>query len=508
LEQPELPVAEGALAEVVPPPVSTSAPPSAPPVSTSAPPAPTSPPPVPAGQRRPWYRHWSTWVAAGLVLLLVGVTSVALLLREPYHEVTFASLSEWSRVPTDAKSVSYAFTAVNGDQAFLAFQQDDGLHIIGYDLAGRAKKWEATVKASSGSSSISWKGLIALPDMVLAEVRQYGGKQVVNSVFAVDWSGTQRWQHDSTSDDDYLVTPSAVVFTDKAHQRLVGLDPHSGNENWSVPDIKDQNGSSTNVIVPVYSADEMDGPAGVGGHPAGPVGDGRIVELSSDSSARVIDTASGRITKTKGNIGDPRQAVTLAYAGRLYVAGNDDRYQLLSYDVNSLTEGKLVYAAPDAKHRLVEMAPCGTAVCLLDVTASDSKTAQVLAVDPDSASVKWHRPAPGADVLAPLGAGLMAQDTTSSDRYTTVFGGDGAVLLGDQGKDQTGARVTGGSVLLFSTTLTTYPGDESLYGFSVGSHTRTPLGDVKKVRSANCSWNAKLLVCPSDRDFGVWRFAA
>ena len=547
LEQPELPVAEGALAEVVPPPASaammlvgaapTSAPPvptsgapasgvpaSAPPVPASPPPAvpiptsppppgalpvptPSSPPPVLAKPRRPWYRHWVTWVAAGVAVLLVAVTTVALLMRQPYQEVTFASLSEWARVPTDAKSISYASTAVNGDRAFLAYQQDDGLHIIGYDLAAKTKKWSYTVK-KSGGSSFSWKGLRALPDMVLAEANQYTGDKPY-TLYAVDWSGNLRWQYSfAAGDDDYVVTKSAVVFMDDKGQRLVGLDPQNGREKWSLPNIKDHYGYSKNLLARVYTAADSDGPADLNGYPADPIDDARLVELSIDSSARLVDTSSGTVTKTHGNIGDPRQAVMSAYVDRLYVAADKNKYQVLSYDLNALDKGKLVYAASDANHRLSKIVPCGTAICLLDETNSDHETARVIAIDPGSASVKWQRPVPGADVLVPLGTGVLAQNTNSSSNYTTVFGGDGAVLLGDQGKDQTGVRVAGGSILLFSSAFVTYPGDESLYGFSVGSHTRTPLGDVKKVRSANCSWNTRLLVCPADDDFGIWRFAS
>src|SRR5205814_1114405 len=186
---------------------------------------------------------------------------------------------------TGAQSISYAFTAVNGNHAYLGYQQNDGLHLIGYDLAARKQSWATTVKPPG--SSVTWVGLLALPDALLIGVSGVGGD-----------------------------LPYAV---------------------------------------------------------------------SGVSSARVIDTASGSVAHTKANIGDPRQATVLAYDGRLYVAADASKYQLLAYDLDSLGGGKVVYAAPDDNHRLKALSPCGTAVCLLDETSSDDKTDQLLAVDPGSA---------------------------------------------------------------------------------------------------------------------------
>ena len=101
----------------------------------------------------------------------------------------------------------------------------------------------------------------------------------------------------------------------------------------------------------------------------------------------------------------------------------------------------------------------------------------------------------------------MVETTDSGDRYTAVLGPDGKDRLGDQGKDKTGVRVTAGSVLLFSALPGTYPADQSLYGFGLSQGAPTPLGDIKRIRSASCGWNTRLLVCPSDNDFGIWRFA-
>ena len=515
LEQPELPVAEGALAEVTPAaataaaPASPAAPPpvSVPPVSVppvSVPPVspPVGPPPVPPV---PWYRRPVAWIAAAVaVLVAITVTTVVLLTRDSVPEVAFASITAENRIPTGAQSINQAFTAVNGNTAYLGYQQNDGLHVIAYDLAAHKQRWAVTAKPPG--TSVNWEGLTAYPNSVVVRVSGLGG-DASYGVIGVDATG-QRWQHSYADTDGLLPTGQAVVTIDRAGKQLLGFDPVSGAQKWSVPDIKDQYGNSSDAIFPVLADSDIGGPADFTGIPFGPIGDGRLVELNGDSSARLIDAASGSVTRTKVNIGDPRQATVLAYGGRLFVAPAASRYQLLGYDLDSLGGGKVIYAAPDENHRLTALRPCGTNVCLLDENPSDPKSGKVFAVDPGSAAVRWQQPVPGADVLTPLGDGLMAENTNSSDRYTKVFDGGGTVLLDEQGKDLTGVRVTGGSVLLFSDVPGSYPADQSLYGFTASHRTRTPLGDVKKIRSANCSWSTRELVCPSDTDFGIWRFAS
>jgi molecular chaperone HscA len=507
LEQPELPVAEGALAEVAvaPAPQPVSVPPVSPaPVSPSpmsAPPS-TQAPPVPP--KHPWYRRRLTWIAAAATVLVVLVASVVVLALagDPYPQVSFTKVSQRYTVATGAKSVSYAFTTVNGNTAYLGYAQQDGLHLVGYDLGAGHKTWRATV--APPGSSVSWKGLDALPGAVLIEVYGLSGDNAYGLI-GVDSSGKQRWHHEYADDSDVLVTSAAVVVLDEKGKQLVGYDPVSGDRKWSVPDIRDQYGNTADAFYPVLGDDDLAAPVGFDGLPFGAYHDSRIVELSVDSSARVIDTSDGKVTTTKANIGDPRQATVLAYHDRLFVSGSSSGYRLLSYDLASLGGGKVVY--PDS-HSVKAVVPCGSDVCLLDVPNSEAKQARIYAVDPASSAVRWNRPAPSADVLIPLGAGLMAQNSNASGRYTTVFGGDGTVLLGDGGKDQTGVRVTAGSILLFSELPEPYSGNETLYGFGIGDKSTDPLGDVKNVQSANCSWSATLLVCPTDDGFGVWGFAS
>jgi molecular chaperone HscA len=505
LEQPELPVAEGALAELVPP-VSS---PAGPPVAVSAPPAspaPAPPPPAAPPKRRRWYRHPLTWIAAGAAVAVLGAaTLLAVFLRGSYPEVAFTqNMSQVDRIPGAGKSVSAAFAAVQGDHAYVAYQQNRDLTVTAYDLASKHPQWTQVLTAPGTSSSASWESLTALPDGVLAVVNSYSGDQP-RAVFALAWSDHRTWQHPMASDDRVLPTPSTVVVTDHARHRLVGLDRGAGTEKWALGDRTDRYGPVNSAAFPVLAASDLGTPTGLHGESPGVLGDGRLVQLASDSTARIIDAASGKEVQSKGNRGDQR-SVALAIDGRLYIGSGSSGYELISYDLGSLDDPRTVYVPADKTHTLKAIAPCGKHICLLDVA---DKATRLVAVDPGGGSKEaWHADVPGADRLTPLGGGVMVQDTAGSDFYTAVFGPGGEQLLSPaDGKGKTGVRVTAGSVLLFAGDGASYPQDQSMYGFGLGKHTVVPIGQATKVRSDTCAWNTKLLVCPSDTEFTVWRFA-
>src|SRR6266545_2978663 len=454
LEQPELPVAEGALAELVPAVVSPAGAPvavSAPPTSPAAPlpgGVPGPPPGLAPRPGRPWYRRPLPWVAAAAaVVLLAAAGIVALLLRDRSREVSFTpGLPAVAHVPVGGTSLRAAYAAVHGDHAYLAYQQDRPLTVVGYDLAaGKKTSWTATVDPP-GNSSVLWEGLMTVPDGLLVLAYQGGGDQP-RSVTGVRWSDGHTWQHPMASDDRVFPMPGALVVTDRRHHRVLGLDPRTGDQKWVLPDPEDQSGRDV-ATFPVLAAADLAAPTTLSGAPAGGSGDDRLVH------------------------------------------------------------SRTVYRPGDTKHTLKTLVPCGSRLCLLDVTSSDDRTAKVIAVDPGGGKKEaWTAPAPRADLLVPVGDGVMVETTDSGDRYTAVLGPDGKDRLGDQGKDKTGVRVTAGSVLLFSALPGTYPADQSLYGFGLSQGAPTPLGDIKRIRSASCGWNTRLLVCPSDNDFGIWRFA-
>ncbi len=494
LEQPELPVAEGATLAVSPAPS---------PVVYENPVSPAVAPAPPPPRRRPWFRKPVAWVPAAAVLVALAVLAGVLYARRGGpDQVNFADLTPLGRVPMTQDSVSDTFTAVRDDQAWLGYVAGNALHLSGYDVRARhAQSWQATVTAGDASSSVDWKWLVPLPGRVLAFANTFATDKP-GLLVGVDTKGKETLRLGLGSSDRLVLTRSMIVLVDQTGDRLVGIDPATGRQAWATPDPKDQYGDADSIAFGV--AGDLTGPSTVDGSPAAPdLTDDRIVQIGADKAARLIDATNGHVLKTQANVGDGSETY-LAAGGRLYVADGGSGYKVFSYDLKTLGDQKLAYVTKDQDRRLQSMTPCGTRVCLIDEASGDDSD-QLVAADPNGKS--WARPVPSASRVVPLGDRVMVLGGSGDNRYTKVFGPDGTVLLDAPGKQEIGVRVTDGSVLLFSDELSTYPKDQTLTGYQTRGGTPTQLGQIRAVRGASCSWNTTVLICPSDKDFGVWRFA-
>jgi hypothetical protein len=174
--------------------------------------------------------------------------------------------------------------------------------------------------------------------------------------------------------------------------------------------------------------------------------------------------------------------------------------------MDNLGEPKVVYTSPGDR-TLHSLAPCGGgAICVLDTGGYDTKTAEVASIDVAGSKQRWRKPAPGTDLLVPVGARVLATQAESTPA-SHLFGPDGVQLLPDDARNDTGVRVNGASLILFSKPSSDYPDDVSLSGVASQPRSPTSLGLLPKVRTLSCSWNDVYLVCASTNDFGIWRFA-
>jgi hypothetical protein len=142
---------------------------------------------------------------------------------------------------------------------------------------------------------------------------------------------------------------------------------------------------------------------------------------------------------------------------------------------------------------------------MLEMTGSDAKSTQVVAVDVKEGKLAWKKPAPEAKELIELGDGVAAS-TDSSPPSGLVFDGSGRQLLSEDAKKSYPVRVDGSSVLLFSASPSNYPADAALTGVSLDGK-RTPLGSLEEIVVGGCSWNREFLACPAKGGFRFWRFA-
>ncbi len=114
--------------------------------------------------------------------------------------------------------------------------------------------------------------------------------------------------------------------------------------------------------------------------------------------------------------------------------------------------------------------------------------------------------AAGADTLVPVGDRVLGTNAVGTPA-SALYDSGGKQLLVDEDRPQVAVPVNSGSLLLLSVQTSSYPGDVSLVGVRATDGTRTALGQLTKVRTRSCSWNERFLVCPGEKEFGVWRFA-
>jgi outer membrane protein assembly factor BamB/Ethanolamine utilization protein EutJ (predicted chaperonin) len=520
LEQPELPVAEGALVEVAPPPTSAAlAPDGYAPAVGPIPPAPVSPvpaSPVPAAAapqapvspgHRPWFARRLVWATAvaGLAVLTALAVAAYLGLRSSVRPVDFATMAQTGTLPTGLQGGDLVdmSVAVSGDTGYLAWQHSDTLEVAAVDLGNGHERWRHAVEGSSKQ----WEDIVVLPGAIMAEAKEYSSKP--HGLYVLDpASGTQLWTRDVYNQDWYLPVGDKLVLVSPHDHTVRGLDRRTGNQKWQLDDPKDRYGNQVDTIVfDTTTAKDLTGTASFSGYPTEPdLGDDRrLLQITYDKTLNVIDADTGTVTKHRQGVGGTYDYYR-AHEGRLYVVTRTDGYRVQSYDLDKLGEPTVVYTAPDSKHSEVDIEPCGDGrLCVLDETSSDAKTAQVLAIDPASHKVVWQRDAPGTKLLVPVGDRILATNTDSTPA-SRLFDPDGKQLLGNEEQNALGVRVNAGSLIFFADQPTSYSADNSLFGVTAGSGAHIALGPLAKTRSRACAWTQRYIVCARNDDFAIWRF--
>ncbi|MET8282252.1 Hsp70 family protein [Micromonospora sp. NPDC005174] len=548
LDQPELPVAEGALTDLplrralpayagrqaaapalpVPPPAGPPAPavagPSAPAAATvPSQPAPTAggpewppatvpeppalastpvgtPTPTPPGGTT-WRR--TSWVVLGAVLALAGVATAATLylLRDRYPDLEFGPLREVSRPSAGVERPTDMWTAVLGDRAYLGFGlPDDRLEVVAVDTGTGDELWRRQTDVTSDD----WAGLVAVPGAV-AVLADAPGDSTPRELAVLDGrSGAQRWHRSVRGDDDVYFSDDTAVLVDRAAGRLVGLKLADGTDRWSRPNPRDEYGGVRTVVRPVDTDAAAGGPAFLDGAARDPwTGKGRrLVQLGADRSARLLDMGSGDVLREWGNVADLDDLV-VAYEDRLYVTPTDGGYQLLAYDLTSDAAPVVLYRAGNVEYRPKALVACGERrACLVQVRNGDAERTEVVAATEGKAPVSWS--APGVTGLVAVGEQVLAQREYPKPTVS-LFGPAGTAVLA--GRPGVAARLDGGNLLVFAEPTSTVADSRSVAGVWAESGEVDELGQLVDVRSASCSWNTRVIACGADRDFVLYRFA-
>ena len=459
-------------------------------------------PPVPALRA---YRTKGFWVvAAALVVVLGAGASLAVILWPRHPALDFRPLADSTAVtftPSVPVSSIFSDTAMIGDRAYFASVSDRGvLGVVAADAASGTKLWE---NPTAGVAK-AWDGIVALPAGLAVFARTDPDTDKRRMVILDAERGQMRWQRTIGDNDGVLFSGSVAVLVDRVESRLLALRLSNGTVQWEKRNIKTESGTATAVYA-ATTADDLSGPAGVSGVAFLPdlAGDRRLVQISADRSARVINAANGEI------IGQPRAGVAgtdsplLVHDGRLIVSElANETARIFTYNLDNLGEPTLLTTVPGGV-RVSALTPCGDdRVCWIETTGYDAESTQVAGVRATNGSGGWRTALPGTDTLVPVGDHLLAsQNATRST--TMLLDAKGKVTWTANGE---AARLDGGNVLLFSKSLSTFTDSPSLAGRHLGDGEQ-PLGPLDGVRSETCSWNTSVIACVGDKDFRLQRFA-
>jgi molecular chaperone HscA len=544
LEQPELPVAEGATAladrtaaapapdapavaqprpaepeygEPVDPWATAEAaafgtpplyPGSGPPTALANPPtAPDDAPPAAAAKAR--RRRWIWAVAAAVALVLAAGVSLAVLYWPRFPALDYRAFPDSTPVRL-ASPVPFGGdffdTAVVGDRVyFAAGSGSSGTGETAGVVAAEADTGKEVWRTNVPDSARTWHRMFALPDAVvlITDPDTNTDARRRNMVVLDAERGEQQWDRLLGPDDNVLFSGGTVVVVDRGESRMIGLRLTDGKSVWEQPTIKTDIGTGTTVLA-VTTPRDVTGPASWDGDAADPDRDDdqRLVQISADRSARVVDAASGDIRVA------PRPGVAdldspmVAHNGRLFVAEEATNVRrILAYDLDTLADPAILTSVPGTVG-VSGMTACGDdRVCWIEAADYTGKDAQVAAVEVGDGNRTWRRPVPNAESLVPVGDHVLALRNTSPPSVT-MLDPDGELAWSTEG---VAARLDAGNVLLTSTGLSTSPHDPAMAGRHLGDREQQ-LGPLPGVRSSNCSWNTAVIACVAEKDFRWQRF--
>jgi outer membrane protein assembly factor BamB len=415
----------------------------------------------------------------------------------PQDPLEFRRFASVARIEFGQESRT-VFTAVLGERGYTAWDQEGDLRVVAFDLTTGERAWEQTVTGAP-----QWSRIHAAPSGLLVFAYE-ADPTVPRRMFVLDpATGDERWHEDLRGDDHLFLLAGTLTWQDQKGGELRGLDPATGEERWR----QQLPGDEESTVVPVLSETDLRRPAGLLGNPSPGDGDGRLVIIHPDWSARVVDTEDGRSLSEGSNIADPDDRL-LGYAGRLFVAPAEFGYQLVSYDLGQLAAvPRTHYAAPDAQRYPDLLEPCGGArVCLLENVSFDRATTEAVVVDADRGGMLWRAPAPGAEQLLGIGQWVVAATDTSYRPSVVLYDGAGQQVLAGDGL---AVRLNGSNLLMLAG-LDVAADGVSVAGIAVEDWSGEPvqLGRLPDdVQAAQCSWSVRYLVCPDRTGAEIWQFA-
>ncbi|MEV6924039.1 Hsp70 family protein [Dactylosporangium sp. NPDC051485] len=267
----------------------------------------------------------------------------------------------------------------------------------------------------------------------------------------------------------------------------------------------DDDKKGTVIRGPVNATDTR-GPADFGGGPTDRDTKSRTTYVSMDGGKiNLRDASAGGQILRSWNDSGDSYSEYAMADDMLIVYGTSTKYTVKVYDLTKQSEPDQLYAGDD-KHRIASVSPCGAGrFCVLDSSASDGSDTTLHMLSVSDKKQLWQREAKATDLLVPVGKQILA--TSANGSSSRLYGEDGTQLLKQEDQGALGVRVTNGSLLFFAKAPSPYAADAALVGVTASSGDRVALGTLPKVVGTSCSWNASKIACVAGSKLQVWTFA-
>ncbi|WP_327006913.1 Hsp70 family protein [Dactylosporangium sp. NBC_01737] len=559
LEQPELPVAEGALAELAPPAPTVGfgggevtsatgygaaatgsfsgspAGPAAAPVSPGFGAAPTSggfgaaapvsggypmsasqvippgqfngapptapfspaPPSPPSPARGRSRRGLLVGVVAAVVVLALVAGGYFWFFRNRDSTVDFATLkAEKSFEMGDPETVNNPISATLGNRAVIGWRVDKQFFVQAFNLDDKKPAWS---KITLNQDYSKWRILAYQGGIIVI-----GGGSSAGSVFELSWDNGKTLKEEAFDDYyDAFVPLGPVWLLHKYKEKETVAFNWSGKEAWRRPD----NAKGSSILSQTKAAD-LRGPSNYAGVPTNrdTKSIDNFLSIDGDDKIRLVSAAKGEETRSWNNVGESG-SIYLPHDGKLYVAGGSTKYKVNVYDLGSSGEPTQIYSASNDKVEIAAMSSClDGRLCIIDGTYG-GKDSTVRAISLTEKREVWNAPAPGTTTLIPVGKHVLATDRDTP--ASVLLSAEGKQVLKNEDKSSYGVRVTGGSLMFFTGTQSATSGTNlTLVGVTAASGERIALGALPKTIGPSCSWNTALILCASGGSFQLWRFAS
>lgn len=435
--------------------------------------------------------RWLIAVAAATMVGSVAAFTIGLLWpvdrgHTPAGPLTFHGFLPIGQIDYGEPS-STAFTTVQGDRAYVGWEQDGNLRVSAFDLTDAAVRWQTTV-----SGAPRWGRLIASPHVLLVLAHEIDSA-VARTLFARDPdTGDERWEIEVRGDDRLFFTDRVLGWLDRSGGALRGIDLVTGEQRWS----HEFEGAASVLEVSTQAALAQPTDRAGQAHPLG--ADPRLVLVTADRTVKVIDGHDGSVISERANVAQPRDLV-LAFEDHLYVVGEQPGYRVESYNLSDLAEPpRTIYSAAELDRSPRALEPCGSGrVCVLDTLPFVDEATAAVAINVDG-TVAWQQQVPGGQGLLPVGDWLAVPTRVNFESHVVALDHAGEIRHTQPGVP---ARLNDGNFIVLDPQL------RGATGYAVAMAQATALGPLLATTADQCAWSDRHIVCVGREAAHIWRFA-